>query len=228
MRTTKLHHRRPRGEHAGARFGHDPRGRRLAVLPRTESRRQVRRDDRLAEKWPERAVEDQRRHRPLGPVRRRRPGLHDGQHRRHRHDLQHRRRHGKDRLEALPTPATRRSASRTTTDPFATPAVANGVVYTLSRKGDVFALDARDGKVIWAHNIMKEDDARQPGYGGFAGSPLILGDKLILNGSPGGMALDAKTGKTLGSRAWGLEAMRRRSHSRCATKLILRSILRGH
>lgn len=25
--------------------------------------------------------------------------------------------------------------------PFATPSVANGVVYTLSRKGDVFALD---------------------------------------------------------------------------------------
>ena len=47
--------------------------------------------------------------------------------------------------------------------PFATPTVANGVVYTLSRKGDVFALDARDGNVIWAHNIMKEDDARQPG-----------------------------------------------------------------
>ena len=81
--------------------------------------------------------------------------------------------------------------------PFATPTVANGVVYTLSRKGDVFALDARDGRVIWARNIMKEDDARQPGFGGFAGSPLILGDTLILNGSPGGMALDAKTGKTL-------------------------------
>jgi outer membrane protein assembly factor BamB len=81
--------------------------------------------------------------------------------------------------------------------PFATPTVANGVVYTLSRKGDVFALNARDGKVIWAHNIMKEDDARQPGYGGFAGSPLVLGNALILNGSPGGMALDLKTGKTL-------------------------------
>jgi outer membrane protein assembly factor BamB len=81
--------------------------------------------------------------------------------------------------------------------PFATPAVANGVVYTLSRKGDVFALDARDGKVIWARDIMKEDDARQPGFGGFAGSPLVLGDRLILNGSPGGMALDRKTGKTL-------------------------------
>ena len=81
--------------------------------------------------------------------------------------------------------------------PFATPTVENGVVYTLSRKGDVFALDARDGKVIWARNIVKEDDVRPPGFGGLAGSPLILGDKLILNGSPGGMALDAKTGRTL-------------------------------
>ena len=50
--------------------------------------------------------------------------------------------------------------------PFATPTVANGVVYTLSRKGDVFALDARDGKVIWARNIVKEDDVRPPGFGG--------------------------------------------------------------
>jgi outer membrane protein assembly factor BamB len=81
--------------------------------------------------------------------------------------------------------------------PFATPTVANGVVYTLSRKGDVFALDARDGKVIWKRNIVLEDGVRPPGFGGLAGSPLILGDKLILNGSPGGMALDAKTGKTL-------------------------------
>jgi outer membrane protein assembly factor BamB len=81
--------------------------------------------------------------------------------------------------------------------PFATPAVANGVVYTLSRKGDVFALDARTGKVIWSRDIVKEDDVRPPGFGGLAGSPLVLGDKLILNGSPGGMALDLKTGKTL-------------------------------
>ena len=81
--------------------------------------------------------------------------------------------------------------------PFATPTVANGVVYTLSRKGDVFALDARDGKVIWGRNIVQEDGVRPPGFGGLAGSPLILGERLILNGSPGGMALDAKTGKTL-------------------------------
>ena len=87
--------------------------------------------------------------------------------------------------------------------PFATPTVANGVVYTLSRKGDVFALNAKDGKVIWARNIVKEDDVRPPGFGGLAGSPLVLGDKLILNGSSGGMALDAKTGKTLWKSGMG-------------------------
>ena len=87
--------------------------------------------------------------------------------------------------------------------PFATPTVANGVVYTLSRKGDVFALNAVNGKVIWARNIVQEGGVRPPGFGGLAGSPLIIadrgdrGDKLILNGSSGGMALDAKTGKTL-------------------------------
>lgn len=81
--------------------------------------------------------------------------------------------------------------------PFATPTVAQGVVYTLSRKGDLFALNAKDGKVIWARNIIKEDGVKPPGFGGLAGSPLVLGDKLIINGSPGGMALDRKTGKTL-------------------------------
>ncbi len=81
--------------------------------------------------------------------------------------------------------------------PFATPTVANGVVYTLSRKGDVFALDAKDGKVIWGRNIVQDDGVRPPTFGGLAGSPLLVGDKLIINASPGGMALEARTGKTL-------------------------------
>ena len=81
--------------------------------------------------------------------------------------------------------------------PFATPTVADGVVYTLSRKGDLFALNAKDGKVIWSRNIVQEDGVKPPGFGGLAGSPLVLGDKLIVSGSPGGMALDRKTGKTL-------------------------------
>ncbi len=70
-------------------------------------------------------------------------------------------------------------------------------MYTVSRKGDVWALDAKDGKVIWQRDIVKEEGVRPPRFGGLAGSPLLLGTKLILNASPGGMALDARTGKTL-------------------------------
>ncbi len=81
--------------------------------------------------------------------------------------------------------------------PFATPTVDNGVVYTLSRKGDVFALDARDGTVIWGRNIVKDDDVRPPTFGGFAGSPLVIGDRVFLNAISGGMALDVRTGKTI-------------------------------
>ena len=69
---------------------------------------------------------------------------------------------------------------------------------------------------------------RPPGFGGLAGSPLILGDRLILNGSPGGMALDAKTGKTLwksGDGAGGHASRCRYSTSRRPTWLFT---LRGH
>ena len=45
-----------------------------------------------------------------------------------------------------------------------------------------------------AHNIVKQDDVRPPGL---AGSPLVLGDALILNGSSAVTALDARTGETL-------------------------------
>jgi outer membrane protein assembly factor BamB len=81
--------------------------------------------------------------------------------------------------------------------PFATPTVARGVVYTVSRKGDVFALNAKDGSVMWHRDIVRDDDVRLPRFGGLAGSPLVLGEMVILNASPGGMALDARTGKTL-------------------------------
>jgi outer membrane protein assembly factor BamB len=53
--------------------------------------------------------------------------------------------------------------------PFATPTVANGVVYTVSRKGDVWALDAKDGKVIWHRDIVREEEVRPPRLAGWQG-----------------------------------------------------------
>jgi len=40
--------------------------------------------------------------------------------------------------------------------PCATPTVADGRVYTFSRKGDLFCLDAAKGTVIWSKNLNRE------------------------------------------------------------------------
>lgn len=82
--------------------------------------------------------------------------------------------------------------------PCSTPTVdpATGAVYTLSRRGDVFCLDAKTGKVRWKKNVQKETDAAIPDWG-FSGAPLVLGSGLVLNVGEAGMALDKKTGKTL-------------------------------
>ena len=76
----------------------------------------------------------------------------------------------------------------------ATPTVAEGKVYQLSRWGDVFCFDAATGKVLWSKNVQKETDARIPDWG-FGGSPLVWKDLLILNVGQGGLALNKKDGK---------------------------------
>jgi len=85
--------------------------------------------------------------------------------------------------------------------PTSTPTVDGGKVYTLSRSGHVFCLAAANGKVAWARDVAKEDGMPAPTWG-FSGSPLVLGNKLILNVGAGGMALDKANGKVL----WKSEA----------------------
>ena len=77
-----------------------------------------------------------------------------------------------------------------------TPTVAGDAVYVLSRWGDTMCLGAADGKVRWSNNIAKETGARQPDWG-FTGAPLVLGDRVYLNVGEAGLALDAKSGKTI-------------------------------
>src|ERR1043166_6074394 len=64
--------------------------------------------------------------------------------------------------------------------PCATPTVDDDRVFTLSRSGDVFCFDAAGGKIVWSKNIQKETRVPIPQWG-FGGSPLALGDLLILN-----------------------------------------------
>src|SRR5437867_8039472 len=77
--------------------------------------------------------------------------------------------------------------------PVSTPAVQGDRVFTISKWGDVFCLDAAKGTVIWEHDLRH--DGVISNRWGFAGSPLIWQDLVILNAGSFGTALDRKTGK---------------------------------
>lgn len=79
--------------------------------------------------------------------------------------------------------------------PRCTPTVDGGSVYTLSREGHLFCLDAASGKVKWELNARTKFGAR-PEEWGFACSPLVLGKRLIIDVGPL-IALDKATGETI-------------------------------
>ena len=81
--------------------------------------------------------------------------------------------------------------------PSATPTVAGGRVYSISKQGEVFCLDAATGREVWRKNIKQEFGLAEPEWG-FAGSPLIDGDRVFLNAGSHGVALDRATG----SKVW--------------------------
>jgi outer membrane protein assembly factor BamB len=78
--------------------------------------------------------------------------------------------------------------------PRATPAIDGSFVYTLSQEGHLFCFNAENGKVKWQKNITREFGVSPPNWG-FAGSPVIEGDLLILNAGVSGLALDKRTGE---------------------------------
>ncbi len=79
--------------------------------------------------------------------------------------------------------------------PAATPTVDGNLVYTVSKEGQVFALDVKSGQVEWAIALQPLLDVGMPDWG-FSGSVLIVGDKLIVEAGRT-CALEKKTGKLL-------------------------------
>lgn len=77
--------------------------------------------------------------------------------------------------------------------PGSTPTVYNGKVFTISKWGDAFCLDAEKGTLAWEHHLKKE--GIHTNRWGFAGSPLIWKDLVILNAGSSGLALDSATGR---------------------------------
>ncbi len=91
--------------------------------------------------------------------------------------------------------------------PRATPAISAGVVYTLGARGPLYALTLESGHVLWQKDLTKHFRAEVPSWG-YCSSPLVTGDRLVVNpGSPRDsvVALDLKTGKTVWSST-GAEA----------------------
>jgi len=77
--------------------------------------------------------------------------------------------------------------------PRATPTPSNGRLYTLGATGVLNALDAASGAVIWSRNLAADAHKQVPGWG-FASSPLVIDDLVIVAATGTLVAYDAATG----------------------------------
>ncbi len=90
--------------------------------------------------------------------------------------------------------------------PHVTPTVDDGKVYMLSKVGDFFCLDAATGKVVWSKDAKGILGFKPPPdyfWWGFAGSPLIEGQMVIID-----VGIIAAFNKTSGTVLWKTEEYR--------------------
>jgi outer membrane protein assembly factor BamB len=81
--------------------------------------------------------------------------------------------------------------------PRGTPTLARGRVFSLGATGILNALDAATGAVVWSRNAAADSGVEDPGWG-FASSPLVIDDLVIVATSGRLAAYDAATG----NRRW--------------------------
>jgi hypothetical protein len=78
--------------------------------------------------------------------------------------------------------------------PRATPTLSNGRVYSFGATGILNALDAASGAVIWSRNVAEETSTEVPGWG-FASSPLVVDDVVIVAADATLVAYDLASGR---------------------------------
>ena len=79
----------------------------------------------------------------------------------------------------------------------ATPTIDSDKVYTLSKDGLLMCFEAAEGKIIWQKDVARAVKAKRPTWG-FASSPVIINDALLVNVGTYGTCLD----KTSGNIIW--------------------------
>ncbi len=89
--------------------------------------------------------------------------------------------------------ATRFYESNGGAGPRGTPTLSNGRVYTFGATGILNALDASNGAAVWSRNAGGDAGVETPGWG-FASSPLVVGDVVIVAASGRLAAYDVATG----------------------------------
>ena len=81
--------------------------------------------------------------------------------------------------------------------PRATPVIAGGRVYLLGAFGDLVCGELATGKVVWRCNLIKRFGGKLPVWG-FCGTPLVIGDTVVVQAAApkaGLVALDRLTGR---------------------------------
>ena len=83
--------------------------------------------------------------------------------------------------------------------PLSTPTVDGDRVYTMGKFGDCFCFEAKTGKVTWSRKFERPTRTKEDYsvWWGFAGSPAIVDEKLVLPVGTAGIAVDKLTGKTI-------------------------------
>lgn len=80
--------------------------------------------------------------------------------------------------------------------PRGTPTIDGGTLYSLGGNGDLSAIDAKNGKLLWSQNVLEKFGGSNITWG-ISESPLVIGEKVLVNaGGPGAsiVALNKKDG----------------------------------
>jgi outer membrane protein assembly factor BamB len=81
-------------------------------------------------------------------------------------------------------------------EPESTPAVDGDRVYVMTRLGTLLCLRTGDGSTVWQHTLGKDIEMFPLDYG-FATSPLVGGNFVLVNVNLAGVALDKMSGKVV-------------------------------